>query len=65
MKNSTQYAKKVSTLLRKLSPGKARSEPGADDPIGVLIYSFPPVGVDERKGFGWVDEIARELGGFQ
>ena len=40
MKNSTQYAKKVSTLLRKLSPGKVRSEPDADDPIGVLIYSF-------------------------
>ena len=40
MKNSTQYAKKMTTLLRKLSPGKPRREPERDDPIGVLVYSF-------------------------
>jgi hypothetical protein len=40
VKNSTQYAKKVSSLLRTLSPGKVLNEPDTDDHIGVLIYSF-------------------------
>ena len=40
MKNSSQYAKKVGTILRKLSPGKPKKEPDAQDPIGVIVYSF-------------------------
>ena len=40
MKNSTQYAKKMTTILRKLSPGKPRGEPEREDPIRVLVYSF-------------------------
>jgi len=40
VKNSTQYAKKMTSLLRKLSPGKPRREPEREDPIGVLVYSF-------------------------
>ena len=40
MKNSTKHAKKLSTLLRKLTLGKPRKEPEADDLVGVLVYSF-------------------------
>jgi hypothetical protein len=40
VKNSTQYAKKVGTLLRKLAPGKPKKEPDAQDPIGMIVYSF-------------------------
>ena len=39
MKNSAQYAKKVGTLLRKLSPGKPKKEPDSHDPIGMLVYA--------------------------
>ena len=36
-------------------PGKARSEPGADDPIGVLIYSFLLCGspTSVKASAGW------------
>ena len=40
MKNSSQYAKKVGTLLRKLAPGKPKKEPDSNDPIGMIVYSF-------------------------
>ena len=40
MKNSSQYAKKVGTLLRKLSPGKPKKEPDSNDSIGMIVYSF-------------------------
>ncbi|MDG2200679.1 MAG: hypothetical protein P8K80_05815 [Phycisphaerales bacterium] len=40
MKNSSKHAKKLSTLLRKLTMGKPRKEPEGDDLVGVLVYSF-------------------------
>ena len=40
MKNSAKHAKKLTTLLRKLSSGKPRKEPESDDLVGTLVYSF-------------------------
>ena len=40
MKNATQCAKKLNTLLKKLPPAEPPEFPDQDDPIAVLVLSF-------------------------